>query len=338
MSNYNEITNQAAVERVNGRTISFYPNLDIPKANAYGEGVQGKVKISIQDYTKGKGDNSIYANFNLELSDFYYLYERAKISNMPDALRRTKIIGWEKESSGKFAGLSATSKLVINRVGKTSDGQVRNYPWEITIQNGYAKAMPGKMAGTFYEGSGTFQVTKEATMKFTDVAFLEKMTQINNYIQMYKDIMVKPVFEKGLMEFIKSEEERKNRNSYSNNVEKEVKAEPKAEPAPAPTVTQSSTQEPKQMSMNDISSSQNAQVPKSTNSNCHKMTMVISSQFQHLDGNNAVAQCMIGGKTYAVMFHGVDEALMEAQEKQLAITCMLYADEKRQMHFDSMAD
>lgn len=327
MSNYNEITNQAAVERVNGRTISFYPNLDIPTVNAYGEGVQGKVKITIQDYTKGKGDNSIYANFNLELSDFYYLYERAKISNLPETLRRTKIIGWEKESSGEYVGLSPTSKLVISRTAKTADGQTRNYPWEINIQNGFAKAMPGKMAGTFYEGSGTFQVIKEATMKFTDVAFLEKMTQINSYITMYKDIVVKPLFEKGLAEFLKSEEERKNRNSYSNNVEKEVTA---SELTTAPA----QKQDPKQMSMNNVSTTD---TPNEDKPNCHKMTMVITSPFQYLDGDNAVAQCMIGGKIYAVMFHGVDEALMEAQEKQLAITCMLYADEKRQMHFDSMA-
>ena len=328
-NNYNEITNQAAVERVNGRTIAFYPNLDVPELNSYGEGVQGKVKVTIQDYTKGKGDNSIFASFNLDLSDFYYLFQRAKISNMSDPLRRTKIIGWEKEKAGKFAGLSPTSKVTISRVPKTADGQPKNYPWIITIQNGYAKAMPGKVAGTFYEGSKTFQVVKEASMQFTDVDFLEKMTQVNNYIQMYKDVMVKPIFEKGLAEFLKAEEERKKRNSYSDNVEKEVKAEP--EPAPA----QSSSQEPKQMSMNDVASS--TQESKPVNPNCHKMIMVISSPFQYLDGDNAVAQCMIGGKTYNVMFHGVDEALIEAQEKQLAITCMLYADEKRQMHFESIA-
>lgn len=347
---YNEITNQAAVERVNGRTIAFYPNLEAPTLCSYGEGVTGKVKVSIQDYTKGKGDNSFYVNFNLELSDIYFLFERAKISNMPEPLRRTKIIGWEQVKEGKYKGLSATSKLVISRTAKTSDGKPRNYPWDITIQNGYAKALPGKITGTFYEASGTFQVVNESSMKFTDVDFLEKMMQINNYIKMYNDVMVKPMFTKGLSEFLKAEAERKNRNSYSASVEQEVNA--------AQSNKQPAKEEPKQMNMTGYTSSTSGVTPyekdvatgvstaeenkTSGNSpnvkkNCHKMTMVITSPFQYLDGERAVAQCMIGGKVYNVMFKDVDDALIEAQEKRLAITCLLYADEKKQMYFDSIA-
>ena len=54
---YNEISNQSAVVKVDGRTLAFYPNLEVPDVNKYGEGMQGKVKVTINDYSEGKGDN-----------------------------------------------------------------------------------------------------------------------------------------------------------------------------------------------------------------------------------------------------------------------------------------
>ena len=65
--------------------------------------------------------------------------------------------------------------------------------------------------------------------------------------------------------------------------------------------------------------------------------MVIDSPFQFLSGNSAVASCLIGGRAYTIQFADVDEALIEAQEKKLAIKCLLFADANKKMHFYSLA-
>lgn len=332
--NYDEVSNQCAVIKTSDRTLAFYPNLDLPSANHYGEGVQGKVKIVLNDYSAGKGDKAKFCAFNLDIKDIYFLYEKAKMSHMPLPYSSTKIIGARVETEGKFKGLSPVSRLSISRTAKTSTGEAMRMPWKINIVNGYAKAGKGKVEGTFYEIANTFVLARESSMMLTDVDFLDVFTKINNYIKTYEMLCWTSVFKTGFNAYMQAEKERKERGSYSNAL------------APEETVAEESVaekpeeEEAKQMTLDEVNSNSNNASqpnPKQEVPETHKMTMVISSPFQYLNGSSAVAQCMISGKPWIVNFPEVDDALKEAQEKALAITCLLYADKKKNMYFYSMA-
>lgn len=337
--NYDEVSNQCAVIRTNDRTLAFYPNLELPSTNHYGEGIQGKVKIVLNDYSAGKGDNAKFCSFNLDIRDVYFLYEKAKMSHMTVPYTLTKIVGARVEPSGRFAGLSPVSRLSITRTAQASDGSPMRMPWKISIINGFAKAGKGRVAGTYFETKGTFVMDKESSMALTDADFLDIFTKISNYIKTYEMLVYVPLFKNGFNAYTAAEAERKARGSYSGTAQPSapVETESVAEEAPA-EIPETPAEESKQMTMDEVNTSTSAPVaPQPEAPNTHKMTMVISSPFQYLNGNSAVAQCMIGGKAYAVNFPEVDDALIEAQEKQLAISCLLYADKNNNMFFYSMA-
>lgn len=54
----------------------------------FGELVNGKFKFLINDFKNGKGDNSISAYYNLDIKHIKYLYQRAKLLNLPLIVRR----------------------------------------------------------------------------------------------------------------------------------------------------------------------------------------------------------------------------------------------------------
>lgn len=330
--NYNEISNQCVVMQTDRKTFATYPNFELPPKERYGEGIQGKVKLLINDFSKGKGDNATVATFNLDIKDIVFLTEKARMSHMPIPYYLTKIIGSKVETEGRFKGLSPVSKLAISRVAKTVSGEEVRYPWKVKITNGYAKAMPGKAQGTFYEGKGTFVTYKEAEVMLTDADFLYEMDRINENKKTFKEIFYNPFYKECHIEYMRTVEEYRNRGSFTGapaSIEpvEQTAVEPEVETKPEVKVEQPRTNAPQP----DASSNQ------ASKPDLHEMTMVIDSPFQFLSGNSAVASCLIGGRAYAIQFADVDEALMEAQEKKLAIKCNLYADADKKMHFYSLA-
>lgn len=345
--NYDEISNQCAVVKVDGRTLSVYPNLKIASRVRYGEcwdSKGSKIKFSLQDYTEGKGDNSIFCNFNLDMKDYYFLYEKAKMSHLPSQYYITKIVGKPEATKrdGQFQGLNPVSRLTISRTPKTSTGAPMRMPWKIHIANGYAKALNGKKEGTYYEAKDSFKLEKESAMMLTDADFQYIFEKIHDYMEMYKMICWTPVFKAGLQDFVTAENNRENRNTYAPNLNDSNNQESDETVVDDESVVSEETEpEATQMSLNDIQqpsqeTAQQNKIPSNT-PDLHQMTMVINSDFQYMDGNSAVAQCIIGGKAYVVNFPDVDEALTEAQQKKLAIKCNLYADKNKQMHFYNMA-
>lgn len=99
-------------------------------------GERSLIRLNMLDYSKGTGDNtvSVYANISPEEAKYIYSalfnhlwefdYPQEKIFGNPD-----------KE------GYSIVTKLNIVRYDTDSQGNKRNYPWFVEIQNGRGIAM-----------------------------------------------------------------------------------------------------------------------------------------------------------------------------------------------------
>ena len=79
----------------------------------------GKIKISLYDFSNGKGDNGIYTYFNLDLKQFRYIYERAKLSHLPAPYESSKIHCQSVETDGPFKGYCKPKNLSYPKHRKT---------------------------------------------------------------------------------------------------------------------------------------------------------------------------------------------------------------------------
>ena len=61
------ITGEVYPYQITDRTLSFIPKLSPAADDHFKELVTGKIKISLYDFSNGKGDNGIYTYFNLDL-------------------------------------------------------------------------------------------------------------------------------------------------------------------------------------------------------------------------------------------------------------------------------
>lgn len=100
--------------------------------------VTGKIKISLYDFSNGKGDNGIYTYFNLDLKQFRYIYERAKLSHLPAPYESSKIHCQSVETDGPFKGYCKSFRFYLARNAtyidkKTGETCTMRAPWYLKI-------------------------------------------------------------------------------------------------------------------------------------------------------------------------------------------------------------
>lgn len=141
------ITGEVYPYQITDRTLSFIPKLSPAADDHFKELVTGKIKISLYDFSNGKGDNGIYTYFNLDLKQFRYIYERAKLSHLPAPYESSKIHCQSVETDGPFKGYCKSFRFYLARNAtyidkKTGETCTMRAPWYLKITNGYA--LPGK--------------------------------------------------------------------------------------------------------------------------------------------------------------------------------------------------
>ena len=169
------ITGEVYPYQITDRTLSFIPKLSPAADDHFKELVTGKIKISLYDFSNGKGDNGIYTYFNLDLKQFRYIYERAKLSHLPAPYESSKIHCQSVETDGPFKGYCKSFRFYLARNAtyidkKTGETCTMRAPWYLKITNGYA--IPGK------DGKGeqrnSFKQTSSAYINLSDVIFCER--------------------------------------------------------------------------------------------------------------------------------------------------------------------
>lgn len=199
MSNYNIVTNQVCKSLTNKMTFAAYVGIGPAKPEEFMEIVSGKIPLTLRDFSHGKGSAAKTAYYNLDLPAADWIYEMSRPQNIRDNFTYfgTKIYGGSPQQQGQYRGLCQTFRISIFRQNTMQNGTKSTYPWGIRIINGYAKANPGSVKGSFYEARGTFVTTSDLTMRFADEEFYRLFRAIHIAIMEATDIYAKKLIPAG---------------------------------------------------------------------------------------------------------------------------------------------
>ena len=105
------------------------------------------IGIVLQDYSKGKGEETVRVYANISPDEAAYVFLQVK--NVVDEfeLKQEKIFG-EPDKSGR----AKVTKLRIKRAPRGKNGEVRNLPWYIEIGNGTGVKVKSDTGGFFIKG------------------------------------------------------------------------------------------------------------------------------------------------------------------------------------------
>ena len=318
------ITGEVYPYQITDRTLSFIPKLSPAADDHFKELVTGKIKISLYDFSNGKGDNGIYTYFNLDLKQFRYIYERAKLSHLPAPYESSKIHCQSVETDGPFKGYCKSFRFYLARNAtyidkKTGETCTRRAPWYLKITNGYA--IPGK------DGKGeqrnSFEQTSSAYINLSDEDFLDRMESIHIYIEEYTHI----VAQNSLAANLKKLDDIYKRGEYDPNLPSEAHSSTQQQTTPADSNV------PQQAATTNSQPTQsNPVLPDMPE--LHTMELKITSNFQAME-NSYVVKCEIGGKVYLLYCNNpVPKELIEAQKLGATITARLYSKDKTMWYYD----
>lgn len=206
---YNNVAGFASTPTKN---ISFIPSVTNAPNEHYGEIINGKVKIRIYDFSKGKWQNAIEAVARLDAGVLPHLqnlcaasYSVGRDLRYPDnKYPESKIFG-EPMASGPYQGLCQMTKLEF---AWTESKKM----WGISISNGYAKKVKTKTGG-YMAASGTYKETKKGFFSLPTPKLAECLKNCADYF-LLKKIEV-GIMEHNLAEWEKKEKE--EREAFRQN-------------------------------------------------------------------------------------------------------------------------
>ncbi len=136
------------------------------------------IKLNVQDYSKGTGDDMKKANFNLLPSDIEFLYSNVYRGILDFKFEREKIFASSKDDA-------TVSKLSIVRSQFDKEGKPRKYTWFIKVENGIGEASKTKTGGTFCK-KGSYNVISSVFINLSDDDFFRLMYDTKKYIEVWE--------------------------------------------------------------------------------------------------------------------------------------------------------
>lgn len=214
---YENYSTQCAVAQNTKKTLAFYANLELAEKHRFAEILdnKSKIKVSINDFSNGKGDNATKVYANLEVSEVFYVFEKAKAGLLPK-FSSIKSLDAYPEREGQFKGLVQIRILAIEYI------QGNNNPWKIQITNGYGKN--GKISAG----------QKAANFFMTDQLFLDLFRKSVQYIELFINTFAPPQLvegKKNLDSNAKGQQSNVEQPVYYDNSDHQYEA-PIAQPEP----------------------------------------------------------------------------------------------------------
>lgn len=301
------LSTELFVHKTNKATFAVYANLKKPAEDLFCRvvGDDSKFRLDVNDFaTKGKG-NTEHAVFNLDICDMLELYDMGRASTMfgrEYKMNRSKIIG-----AAESKGMCPAYRCTIIRDPKL------NNPWTIQITNGRAK--PKRMEnGACMEESGTFVKTTEGKVFMTDTKFLE---MINSMHEKWREVGL--VYTMQSIGSFDKVYELYQKGDYKNNLK------------PDPVNNNPFVQQPENESIfENIPDPEPAPAPVPAAKE-YTVTAVISSDFTAV-GGVYMAEIVVNGKKYSILFREVTQKLAEARKSGAPVNMVIqekYKNNKR---------
>lgn len=186
-----KIDNQIAVYKTNKKLCEFNDKLKVAPVEYYGHiHAQGEkvgqsrsrscIGIVLQDYSKGTGSSTVRVTANLSPEFFAYALSRVSIGVEAFEFVEEKIFGEPDEK-----GMSKVTKVSIKRASFGTDGNPRNYPWCVLIENGRA-IKESTQTGGIHAKKGSYQKDNLVFVNINDYDFFKLMQQTSRYINAWE--------------------------------------------------------------------------------------------------------------------------------------------------------
>ena len=197
------ISRQIAVYKNNKVLLEFQDKLKAASIPSYahihadGEvGPDGKkrhslIGIQMIDYSNGTGANSKIVNVNISPEQAKFILSRITAGFPNYAFQEEKIFG-EKDNDG----YSSVTKIRIIRTPKDGNGNVRNLPWYIEVENGKGIPMKNANGGTYMK-SGSYVRMNMVNASLSDLELFQLLSRVSSYIDAWEKAVAPAIIQQG---------------------------------------------------------------------------------------------------------------------------------------------
>ena len=216
MSEQTYISRQITVYKTDKKLIEFIDKLKAAPTEFYAhihsfgdkdeDGVRQTscIGITLQDYSKGTGNQNIRVMANISPDEAEYILLHLKNKSLDFELKQEKIFG-EPDKNGR----AKVTKLRILRMEMGKDGKKRTYPWYVEIGNGTGvKAKTDK--GGFFIKSDSYKEEGKVFININDLDFFKLMNRVSRYINAWEQTVAPHVIMSGKQAIAEAQESNEN--------------------------------------------------------------------------------------------------------------------------------
>ena len=156
-----------------------------------GQKLHSLIGIQMIDYSNGTGTNSKIVNVNISPEEAKFILSRITAGFPNYAFQEEKIFG-EKDNDG----YSSVTKIRIIRTPKDGNGNVRNLPWYIEVENGKGIPMKNANGGTYMK-SGSYVRMNMVNASLSDLELFQLLSRVSSYIDAWEKAVAPAIIQQG---------------------------------------------------------------------------------------------------------------------------------------------
>lgn len=216
MNEQNYISRQITVYKTDKKLIEFIDKLKPAPTKVYAhihsfgdkdeDGVRQTscIGITLQDYSKGIGNQNIRVNANISPDEAEYILVQLRNKILDFELKQEKIFG-EADKNGR----ARVTKLRIIRAETGKDGKKRTYPWYVEIGNGTGVKVKTDKGGFYIKGD-SYKEEGKVFININDLDFFKLMNRVCRYINAWENAVAPHVIMSGKQAIAEAQEASEN--------------------------------------------------------------------------------------------------------------------------------
>lgn len=187
------ISRQIAKYATDKKLIEFNDKMRLPPVECYahiqatgdknkdGKNVNSLIGITMLDYSKGTGNNTVSVEANITPDELMYVFSKLNQGVERFEMTQDKIFGEPDEN-----GRCSVTKLRIARANVDAKGKTRNYPWFVQIENGKAVKAKNEKSGGSYIKANTYVVGSKVFVNINDFDMFKLLSRIQSFINAWE--------------------------------------------------------------------------------------------------------------------------------------------------------
>lgn len=187
------ISRQIAKYATDKKLIEFNDKMRLPPVECYahiqatgdknkdGKNVNSLIGITMLDYSKGTGNNTVSVEANITPDELMYVFSKLNQGVERFEMIQDKIFGEPDEN-----GQCSVTKLRIARANVDAKGKTRNYPWFVQIENGKAVKAKNEKSGGSYIKANTYVVGAKVFVNINDFDMFKLLSRIQSFINAWE--------------------------------------------------------------------------------------------------------------------------------------------------------